>query len=436
MNLIGNIDGEVGELLEADKGEFTLTIALLCMSTRHMVPDLLERVQPDDFADPSLGAIWAAARKLHHEGSTITRRRILNIEDNPSIRHRLQAASGEFVRDHDVNTAVVDIVEMAKRRRLFDALKRAIYHAPEAGSYSEALHFAAEQISALSESTTTEDAVSFADAVARWQEWAEAPQEESRTFPTPWESVNDTLAGGLHAGRTYVVGGRPGEGKSIALLNFAQHAAENGHPAVIFSVEMGETEVVSRLISAGAKAEYGQITKRMIDQRNYARIAEYIDNYGQIPLTLVDKSDLTMEQIASRCRTLKRTQGLDVVVIDYLQLLKETDSRANRERQVAMLSRAAKILARELDCAVVLACQLNRNGVAADRKPSLTDLRESGAIEQDADVVILLHHELDPQGYSTGVVEFVIAKNRTGKTDTIPLFWRPYQARVGEASKE
>lgn len=434
MNLIGNIDGEVGELLEADKGEFTLTIALLCMSTRHMVPDLLERVQPDDFADPSLGAIWAAARKLHQEGSTITRRRILNIEDNPSIRHRLQAASGEFVRDHDVNTAVVDIVEMAKRRRLFDALKRAIYHAPEAGSYSEALHFASEQLASLSESTTADDTVSFADAVARWQEWAEAPSEAVRTIPTPWESVNEVLAGGLHPGRTYVVGGRPGEGKSIALLNFAQHAAEHDRPAVIFSVEMGETEVISRILAAGAKAEYGQITKRQIDGKNYTKIAEYIDTYSQIPLTLVDKSDLTVEQIASRCRTLKRTQGLDVIVVDYLQLLKESDTRAQRERQVAMISRALKILARELDCAVIVACQLNRNAANAERKPALSELRESGAIEQDADVVILLHHEQE-QGNPTGIVEFIVAKNRTGKTDTIPLEWRAYQARVGELKR-
>ncbi|MGV5046864.1 replicative DNA helicase [Rhodococcus pyridinivorans] len=431
MNLIGNIDEEVGDLLEANGGEFTLTVALLSLSTRHLVPQLLERIGPDDFADPSLGAIWGAARTLQQDGKTITRRSLLGIEDNPTIRHRLKQASGEYASDHAVNQAAAETLEMAKRRRLFDALKRSIYHAPEAGSYSEALHFASEQIASLSEATTTEDTVSFADAVARWQEWVETPKEHARTIPTPWESVNEVLAGGLHPGRTYVVGGRPGEGKSIALLNFAQHAAEHNHPAVIFSVEMGETEVVSRILAAGARAEYGQITKRDIDGRNYTKIAEYIDSYAQIPLTLVDKSDLTVEQIASRCRTLKRTQGLDVIVVDYLQLLKESDSRAQRERQVAMISRALKILARELDCAVIVACQLNRNAANADRKPALSELRESGAIEQDADVVILLHHEQE-QGIPTGIVEFVIAKNRTGKTDTIPLEWRAYQARVGE----
>lgn len=434
MNLIGNIDEEVGDLLEADTGEFTLAVALLSLNTRHLVPELLERIQPDDFADPSLAAIWSAARALQHNGTTITRRSILNIEDTPTIRHRLKQMSGEYAAEHAVNRAAADIVEMAKRRRLFDALKRAIYHAPEAGSYSEALHFASEQLAALSEATPTDDTVSFADAVARWQEWAEAPAEQVRTIPTPWESVNEVLAGGLHPGRTYVVGGRPGEGKSIALLNFAQHAAEQNRPAVIFSVEMGETEVISRILAAGARAEYGQITKRQIDGKNYTRIAEYIDTYSHIPLTLVDKSDLTVEQIASRCRTLKRAQGLDVIVVDYLQLLKESDTRAQRERQVAMISRALKILARELDCAVIVACQLNRNAANADRKPALSELRESGAIEQDADVVILLHHE-QLQGNPTGIVEFIVAKNRTGKTDTIPLEWRAYQARVGELTR-
>jgi len=434
VNLIGNIDEEVGDLLEADTGEFTLAVSLLSLNTRHLVPDLLERIQPDDFADPSLGAIWSAARKLHQDDKTITRRTILTLEDTPAIRHRLKQMSGEFAREHDVNRAAADIVEMAKRRRLFDALKRAIYHAPEAGSYSEALHFASEQIAQLSEGATADDTVSFADAVSRWQEWMDTPKEHARTIPTPWPSVNDTLAGGLHPGRTYVVGGRPGEGKSIALLNFAQHAAEHNHPAVIFSVEMGETEVVSRILAAGARAEYGQITKREVDASNYTKIGEYIDTYSQIPLTLVDKSDLTVEQIASRCRTLKRTQGLDVVVVDYLQLLKESDTRMQRERQVAMISRSLKILARELDCAVIVACQLNRNAANAERKPALSELRESGAIEQDADVVILLHHEVE-QGNPTGIVEFIIAKNRTGKTDTIPLEWRAYQARVGELTR-
>lgn len=431
MNIIGNLDDEVGDLLEVEAGEFALTISLLSMGTRHLVPELLAKIAPDDFADPSLGAIWAAARTLNQAGTTISRRTLLTIEDTPPIRHRLKQASGEYASEHTINQAAAEVTEMAKRRRLYDALKRALYHAPDAGSYSEALHFASEQLASLSEATVSDDTVSFADALTRWQEWVEAPKEQARTIPTPWPSVNDVLAGGLHPGRTYVVGGRPGEGKSIALLNFAQHAAEQNHPSVIFSVEMGETEVVSRILAAGARAEYGQITKRDIDGRNYEKIGEYIDTYAQIPLTLVDKSDLTVEQIASRCRTLKRTTGLDVIVVDYLQLLRESDSRVQRERQVAMISRSLKILARELDCAVIVACQLNRNAANADRKPALSELRESGAIEQDADVVILLHHEVE-QGQPTGIVEFVVAKNRTGKTDSIPLEWRAYQARVGE----
>lgn len=431
MTSIGHIDEEIGDLLESRGSEFTLGVALLSLNTRHLVSELLERIEPSDFANPHIGGIWTAARKLQQDGKTITRRTLLAADDTIPIRELLKAMSGEYAHEHAVNQAMVDVQELAKRRHLYDALKRAIYHAPNAGSYSEALHFASEQISALSEGSTAEDAVSFADAVTRWQEWVEAPKEQARTIPTPWPSVNEVLAGGLHPGRTYVVGGRPGEGKSIALLNFAQHAAEHGHPSVIFSVEMGETEVVSRILAAGARAEYGQITKRDIDGRNYEKIGEYIDTYSQIPLTLVDKSDLTVEQIASRCRTLKRTRGLDVIVVDYLQLLKESDTRVQRERQVAMISRSLKILSRELECAVIVACQLNRNAANADRKPALSELRESGAIEQDADVVILLHHEI-VQNTPTGIVEFVVAKNRTGRTESIPLEWRAYQARVGE----
>lgn len=431
MTDIGHIDEEIGDLLESRHSEFILGVALLSLNTRHLVPELLDRITPTDFANPHLGGIWAAAQTLHTAGHTITRRSLLTHDDTPHIRYLLKQLSGEYTDDHAVHKATVDVLELAQRRNLYDALKRAIYHAPQAATYSEALHFASEQLSTLTEGQTTDGARSFADGITRWQEWVNAPADTARVIPTPWEDINNTLAGGLHPGRTYVIGGRPGEGKSIALLNFAQHAAENHHPAIIFSVEMGETEVISRILAAGARAEYSQITRRNLDHTNTTRIDNYIDTHANMPLNLVDQSDLTVEQIAAHCRTLKRTQGLDVVVVDYLQLLRETDNRLARERQVAQISRSLKILARELDVAVIVACQLNRNAANADRKPALSELRESGSIEQDADVVILLHHEQE-QGQPTGIIEFVIAKNRTGRTDTIPLEWRAYQARVGD----
>lgn len=422
--------GEAWDLLEDPGDEWVLGTALLSTSAAHMLPGLLERVSPDDFSDAHLGEMWSAAKAILERKQTISKRSLLAERDSQPIRLRIKQWAGEPVKEIRVGLAAKHVVEVAKSRRLVEALIRIAQYAPDAPSYSEALDFASTQISGLSEAEPSAEARSFADALSVWWEWLSTPRESVRTIATPWNDVNDMLAGGLHPGRSYVIGGRPGEGKSIALLNFASYAAETGHPAAIFSVEMSETEVMSRIMAAGAHAEYGQVTKRNLDDHNRMKLAEYADTHGAMPLTLVDKSDVSIDYIAAQCRTLKRKQGLEVIVVDYLQLLRETDSRQARERQVAHISRSLKILARELDCVVIVACQLNRNAANAERKPALSELRESGAIEQDADVVILLHHEL-MNGQPTGEVTLCIAKNRTGRLGSITLPWRAYQARIG-----
>lgn len=419
------------DLLDAPVDESLLIASLLTLTSRHLVPDLLRDIQPDSFYDTHYGQIWAAAQKIHREGRSISKRTLLSENDTPAISARLRQLAGEPVQDRAVRNAMQAVLDTAARRGLLVALKRSAEQATKAHSFSEALHFAAEQVAALAAGDAPDEVRSFAAAVDTWQDWIAAPHAATKVVPTPWGDVNDVLAGGLHMGRTYVVGGRPGEGKSIALLNFASHAAERGHPGVIFSVEMGESEVVSRLLASGARADYGQIMRRSLDGMNRDRIDEYVSDRREMPLTLVDKADITVDYIAAICRTLKRRpEGLDVIVVDYLQLLKESDSRQARERQVAQISRALKVLARELDCAVIVACQLNRNAATADRKPALSELRESGAIEQDADVVILLHHELQ-NGEPTGMVDLVVAKNRTGRLGSISLPWRAHQARLG-----
>lgn len=217
---------------------------------------------------------------------------------------------------------------------------------------------------------------------------------------------------------------------SIAGVNLATHAAELGHPSIVFSVEMGRHEVTSRVIASGARAEYGQITRRHIDDHNMSRIAEWGDINRSMPLWIVDKGDIGVEYVTAVCRTMKRTHGLDVVFVDYLQLLKASGSKSPRHEQIGHMSRALKVLAMDLDVAVVIACQLNRNSANEKRPPVLADLRESGAIEQDCDVAILLNHKRADNGDHTGDVELVVAKNRTGGTGVVTASWAAYQARI------
>lgn len=416
------------DLLEAPSDERILGAALLAFTARDLVPELLTKLSPTDFVDSHIGQIWESARTLLSRGKSISKRTLLAERDTPAVRVRIEQLAGEPVRPAAVSAAAQAVAEMAQSRRLIQVCKRIAEVTTSAQSYGEAFEFAHQQLASLDGGTVHHDVETLDTVTDTWLTWLDSPDAEVRTFETPWAELDETLAGGLHAGRTYVFGARPGDGKSIAGVNLAVRAAENGHRAAIFSVEMGNIEVASRVYAAAAEVEYSQITKRNLDVFNRARLENYVAAHRNMPLFLIDKSDVTVDYIASRCRALKRNGGLDVVFVDYLQLLRETDSKQARERQVAHISRSLKVLARELDVAIIIACQLNRNAAAGDRKPALSELRESGSIEQDADVVILLHHQIE-ENLPTGYVDLIVAKNRTGKCHTIPLRWMGYQAR-------
>lgn len=269
------------------------------------------------------------------------------------------------------------------------------------------------------------------DWIDEWWPWLDAPPEKVRSIMTPWPELDDILAGGLHPGRSYLFAGRPGGGKSLALTNIAAYAAEHGHPGVLFSAEMGGIEVVSRILAAGARAEYGQIARRSVDDYNRGKVAAYAKVAHDIPLRISDKAPITITEIRSQARRLKNSrEGLHFVAVDYVQLLNPVDSKLTRERQIAEISWGLKTMSKELDVAVVSACQLNRSAARDKRPPTIAELRESGALEQDSDTVILIHHKL-ANDRPTGEVDFIVGKNRAGKLTEITLDFRGYQARIG-----
>lgn len=269
------------------------------------------------------------------------------------------------------------------------------------------------------------------DWVNKWWDWVQTDPTKGagRIMSTPWPDLDELLAGGFHAGRSYLIAGRPGAGKSIGLINFAAHAATvGGYRGLLYSVEMGGVEVTSRIIASGANAEYKQITRRQLDERNYAAVMEYADRLQTAPLFISDRSSVTISRIATEARRHKENGGLDFIAVDYMQLLKSSES--DRQRALTNISREVKVLAGELDVVMLSACQLNRGNAKDNRKPMLSDLRESGALEQDCDVCILLHHT-EEEGFPTGEVELIVAKNRTGPMATVTLPWRPHYARIG-----
>jgi replicative DNA helicase len=258
-----------------------------------------------------------------------------------------------------------------------------------------------------------------------------APGGSRPGIPSPWFELDDII-GGLFGGRVYVLGGRPGAGKSTAALVMAQYAAvEHGKQCLIISKEMPSVDVTGRFLAAGAEVELKKINSRTIDDYDMGRIRSYIKKVGTLPIT-VDASPRTLGGIKALARAHHHRHGLDILAVDYVQLVRTDTPSRTREQEVAEVSRQMKELALELDCAVLLPAQLNRGSEQrADKRPTMSDLRDSGQIEQDADAVILLWRPTNPDGSPSGTVCLIVDKNRHGPTAEVTLRWRGGYGAIG-----
>jgi replicative DNA helicase len=238
----------------------------------------------------------------------------------------------------------------------------------------------------------------------------------------------DDLLDGFHPGQLVIVGARPSMGKSALSLGFAAHAAIDLRVPVLFvSLEMNRGELAERLLSSRADVDNVRLRRPgTLSGDQMRRIGAVERQVADVPFHVDDTPSRSGLQIAAAARRLKARGGLGLVVVDYLQLVDGEDGRDSREERVAKLSRRFKVLARELNVPVLLMSQLNRMVEhRGDRRPMMSDLRESGAIEQDADVVLLLHR---PEYYDPtdqpGLAEVIVAKNRNGETRTVKMAWR------------
>ncbi len=237
----------------------------------------------------------------------------------------------------------------------------------------------------------------------------------------------DTLLSGLQPSSLYVVGGRPSMGKTSFALGMAAHAGMRGQrPVLVFSLEMGHIELTQRLLCTEARLDSTKMRVGRLDADDWKGINSAIGRLSDAPIWIDDDPNVTVMEIRARARRLKSRVGdLAMVVVDYLQLMTGRQSADNRQVEVAEISRGLKILARELKCPVVALSQLSRNlETRQQKRPILADLRESGAIEQDADVVMFIYRDevYNPENKDTkGSAEVIVAKNRNGPIATIKL---------------
>ncbi len=240
----------------------------------------------------------------------------------------------------------------------------------------------------------------------------------------------DDLTAGFHPGELTILAARPSMGKTALSLNIALHAALNDKKKVAyFSVEMGKEQVMVRMLASSAKIGLSDLRVGKIDDRAWPRLINTAASISDTGLFIDDSSGISPFEIRAKARRMKAQHGLDMIMIDYLQLMSMKNKMESREREVSEISKLLKSIAKELQVPVIALAQLNR-GVEgrSDRRPMLSDLRESGSIEQDADVIMMIYREdyYDRDNPEIkGVAEIIIGKQRNGPTDTVKLRWIP-----------
>jgi replicative DNA helicase len=237
----------------------------------------------------------------------------------------------------------------------------------------------------------------------------------------------DELILGMLPGQMIILAARPAMGKTSLALNIAMNSCEaTGLPVAVFSLEMLKSELSMRLLSSKAKVDSRRIKSKNFLDTDLKRLSKAIKDLGPLPFFINDNGSVTLLDIMSECRKIKSEQGLGLIVIDYLQLMKSHSNNPSREQQISEISRGIKAMAKELECPVLALSQLNR-GVESrpNKRPNVSDLRESGSIEQDADIVMMIYRDevYDPNSKEKGVAEVIVGKNRSGETGTAKLAW-------------
>ena len=252
----------------------------------------------------------------------------------------------------------------------------------------------------------------------------------------------DKKTAGLQKSDFIVLAARPSMGKTAFALNIAEHAALREHKRVaFFSVEMSEDSLGFRMLSTQSRVELSKLRKGELSPEDWESVNLAVERFEEADLLVDESPGISVMEIRNKCRRMNADRPIDLIIIDYLQILSSGSRIDNRVNEVSLMTRQLKQLAREMECPVVVLSQLSRGSVQreGDKRPMLSDLRDSGSIEQDADVVIFLHREdyfKKPEAEPTNICEVIIAKQRQGETGTVKLTWMPKYQKFADLVQE
>jgi replicative DNA helicase len=413
-------------------------------------PEALFRVspflKPDDFYIQKNGWIYESILALHERREPID---FVTLCDELERQERLEEIGGAAYVTHLINAvpsaihveAYGHIVEhSAIRRRLINAasqIARLAYQEDE--DINQAVDRAEQTLFSVSQRRITRDLTPVQDVIRRYYdriEYLYDHRDEPLGVPTGFVDL-DRLLGGLQRSDLILIAARPSVGKTSLGISIARHAANLGQHVAIFSLEMSSEQVVQRMVSAETGIDAQRLRLGDLREDEWPLFVRATGRLSDLPLYIDDTPSISVLQMRTKARRLHAEHGIDLILVDYLQLM-TTDNRRNegRVQEVSYISRSLKGLARELDVPLVGLSQLSRAvEQRSDKRPILADLRASGSLEQDADVVMFIYRDelYNPETEDQNIAEIIIAKHRNGPTGTVQLFFRDRLAQFLDA---
>lgn len=402
------------------------------------LPDVLELINDSDFSEPRYAQIFKAMMELDKDGQQLLAPNVASVLRSKNILPEIGGMEVILDLNDPTSNLVMNgapiayatiVQEESLRRKLTDAAMTlsALAKVNSGVTVDGALATAQKALTDISESTTAslDKGASLAlIADEMYDKIIERGNNETgiQGIPTGFVKLDKAISG-MGGGQMIVIAARPAVGKSTIAVDIARNVAFNaGLTPIIFSLEMSRTEITERVLSAQSDIPLSQIRSGIVDAEEKRILREHLEEFKNVNFIIEDSPNIKMEMIRAKTLQQMRTpEGCDLVIIDFLQLLTPSQRLDSRQQEVAEISRSLKLLAKEINRPILALSQLNRGPEQrADKRPTTADLRESGAIEQDADIVMLLHPTVDEVS-GDNVMLLLLAKNRQGPTDDIRL---------------
>ena len=418
------------------------------LSDKEAVQTALETLGPEDFYREDNKEIFAAMQDIYTVGKEVD---IITVGEQLKLRGTLERVGGTqnlatLIDNVPTTSNVARYVEIVKQKSLSrsiikvnnDILKIAYDQTEDVDSILEQ---AEKNIFDIAQNRNTKDYAIMKDILITTLDNIEKMQNK-KTRLSGMESGFydlDEKISGLNNSDLIIVAARPAMGKSAFVLNIATYVAmHNKVPVMIFNLEMSKEQLANRILSGEAEVDNKKIANGDLSPDEYVKVAEGMNRLAGTQLYIDDSSVLSPSEIRAKCRKAKLEKNIGLVIVDYLQLMEAKSPSGSRQQEISEISRGLKILAKELDVPVIALSQLSRATEArADHKPMLSDLRESGSIEQDADIVLFIHRDdyYDQESENKNMAEIIVAKNRHGETGTVKLGWEGKYTRFSNLAK-